>query len=452
MRSVDYSGLTGKIITKESFEYEESRLAWNRAIEKYPLVIIYCNNEEDVINAILWAKNNSIEIRIRSGAHSYEGYSTGNDVAIIDISKMNEIYIDENNGFAKIGGGVRNREIYEALGNRNYAFPGGGCPTVGVAGLVLGGGWGYSSRFLGLACDSLIEVEMINYEGKKLILNEQSNSDLFWACKGSGGCNFGIITSMTIKLKEKIKMGTLIYINYPNISNEDNIKVIEVLQELYKNLDRRMNLKTAIYNSPERGRGVKLTGLFYGNSIEAREILNPLENITSSIETKIEDMSILECNRWIQDSHPDYEKYKSTGRFVYRDYNYDEIKQLIEIIDDPAEGSVYTAISFYGVGGAIADVDKLDTAYYYRDAKFIMGIQSVWEENKYADINREWVKSNFRSIEILTEGSFVNFPLDELDNYEKEYYGQNIKRLKEIKKQYDPYNVFNYPQVIKSVK
>ena len=452
MRSVDYSGLTGKIITKESFEYEESRLAWNRAIEKYPLVIIYCNNEEDVINAILWAKNNSIEIRVRSGAHSYEGYSTGNDVAVIDISKMNEIYIDENNGFARIGCGVRNREIYEALGSRNYAFPGGGCPTVGVAGLMLGGGWGYSSRFLGLACDSLIEVEMINYEGKKLILNEQSNSDLFWACKGSGGCNFGIITSMTIKLKEKIKMGTLIYINYPNISNEDNIKVIEVLQELYKNLDRRMNLKTAIYNSPERGRGVKLTGLFYGNSIEAREILNPLENITSSIETKIEDMSILECNRWIQDSHPDYEKYKSTGRFVYRDYNYDEIKQLIEIIDDPAEGSVYTAISFYGAGGAIADVDKLDTAYYYRDAKFIMGIQSVWEENKYADINREWVKSNFRSIEILTEGSFVNFPLDELDNYEKEYYGQNIKRLKEIKKQYDPYNVFNYPQVIKSVK
>lgn len=113
MRSVDYSGLTGKIITKESFEYEESRLAWNRAIEKYPLVIIYCNNEKDVINAILWAKNNSIEIRVRSGAHSYEGYSTGNDVAIIDISKMNEIYIDENNGFARIGGGVRNREIYE---------------------------------------------------------------------------------------------------------------------------------------------------------------------------------------------------------------------------------------------------------------------------------------------------------------------------------------------------
>lgn len=452
MRSVDYSGLTGKIITKESFEYEESRLAWNRAIDKYPLVMIYCYNEEDVVNAILWAKGNSLEIRVRSGAHSYEGYSTGDNVVIIDISKMNEIYIDEDNGFVKIGGGVRNREIYEALGNRGYAFPGGGCPTVGVAGLVLGGGWGYSSRLLGLACDSIIEVEMINYEGKKLILNEESNSDLFWACKGSGGCNFGIITSMTIKLKEKIKMGTLIYINYSDITKEDNIKVIEILQELYEDLDRRMNLKTAIYNSAERGRGVKLTGLFYGNSSDAREILNPLENITSSIEFRVEDMSILECNRWIQDSHPDYEKYKSTGRFVYRNYSKNEIERLIEIIDNPAKGTVYTAISFYGAGGAIADVDKLDTAYYYRDAKFIMGIQSVWEDDKYANINKEWVKINFKTIEEMTEGSFVNFPLDELNNYENEYYGKNIKRLKEIKKKYDPYNVFNYPQVIKGDK
>lgn len=450
MENIIYKGLTGKIVTKDNFEYEESRLSWNRAIEKYPLVIIYCYNEQDIINAILWARKNSIEIRVRSGSHSYEGYSTGNDVAIIDISKMNEIYIDEENGVVKIGGGVRNREIYEALGSKCYAFPGGGCPTVGVAGLILGGGWGYSSRFLGLACDSLIEFEMINYKGEKLIINEQENSDLFWACKGSGGCNFGIITSMTIKLKEKIEMGTLIYINYPNISDEDNIKVIEVLQNLYKNLDRRINLKTAIYNSVERGRGVKLTGLFYGNSIDAREILSPLENITNSMEIKIEDMSILECNRYIQDSHPDYEKYKSTGRFVYKDYNYNELKRLIEIIDNPAEGANYTAISFYGAGGAISDVDKLDTAYYYRDAKFIMGIQSVWEEDKYADINKEWLKENFKTIELMTEGSFVNFPLHELNNYEDEYYGENIRRLKEIKKNYDPHNIFNYPQVIRN--
>lgn len=452
MKNIDYLGLTGEIITKESFEYKESIKAWNRAIKKYPLVIIYCHNEEDVSNAVLWARENSIKIRVRSGAHSYEGYSTGDDVAVIDVSKMNQIKIDGNSGYVKIGGGVRNREIYEVLGAKGYLFPGGGCPTVGVVGLILGGGWGYSSRFLGLACDSLIEVEMINYEGEILILNKESNSDLFWACMGSGGCNFGIITSMTIKLKEKIDQGTLININFPSISEEDNIKVIQTLQEIYKDLDRKMNLKTAIYNSAERGRGVKITGLFYGDSKRARKILAKLRDITSSIEFDVRDMSVLECNRFIQDSHPDYEKYKSTGRFVYKDYSYEEIKNLIEIIDSPSEGSTYAAISFYGAGGAISDINNLDTAFYYRDAKFIMGIQSVWEDDECSSLNKEWLKERFKIIKELTKGSFVNFPLDELENYEDEYYAENADRLKQIKVKYDPFNVFNYPQVIRGNK
>ena len=211
-----------------------------------------------------------------------------------------------------------------------------------------------------------------------------------------------------------------------------------------------MNLKTAIYNSREKGRGVKITGLFYGNSKEAKAILEPLLSITNNIEITIEDKSILECNRWIQDSHPDYEKYKSTGRFINRDYIKEEIEELIKIVDTPAKGYDYTAITFYGAGGAIRDVDKLDSAYYYRDANFIMGIQSVWEVDKYAEENKEWVNENFKTLKALTNGSFVNFPIIGLENYEEEYYGKNIKKLREIKAKYDPYNVFTYPQVIKS--
>ena len=449
MNEFNYRGLTGKIITKDDIEYKESIKSWNRAIVKYPLIIVYCYNEEDVINAIKWAGKNSIEIRVRSGSHSYEGYSTGNDVLVIDVSQINNININEENGYVKIGGGVRNREAYEALGSIGYVFPGGGCPTVGVPGLILGGGWGYSCRYLGLASDSLLEAEIINYKGDKLIVNKDENSDLFWAIMGSGGCNFGVITSMTISLKRKVDKGSLIFINYPNASNETILEVILKLQEIFKNLDRRMNLKTAIYNSFENGRGVKITGLFYGDSIEAKKILNSILDISKEVEINIEDKSILECNRWIQDSHPDYEKYKSTGRFVNRDYKKDEIKRLVEIISAPAEGFYYTAVSLYGLGGAISDIDKFSTAYYYRDAKFIMGIQSVWEDDEYALTNKEWVINNFKFIKELTNGSFVNFPIDILEDYEKEYYGENLSKLRKIKTKYDPYNVFNYPQAIK---
>ena len=449
MRKFDYSNLTGKVVTRDDFSYEEDRKSWNRAVEKYPLIIIYCYNKEDIINSIKWARDNFVPIRIRSGAHNYEGYSTGNDVAIIDISNMNDIDIDEKNNIVKIQGGVRNRELYEFLGKRNYPFPGGGCPTVGVSGLVLGGGWGYSARLLGLASDNLIELELINYNGEKIIANKDKNEDLLWASMGGGGGNFGVVTSMTFNLPEKIKMATLINLDYKNVSMEENINIFEVWQEEFKTLDKRFNFKMGIYNSKEKGRGVRITGLFYGTKEEANIILSPFRNISKISDFDLEYITVLEANRRIQDSHPPYEKYKSTGRFVYKDYTKEEIEDIVNLVKDREEGSVYAAVSFYGLGGVISNKDKVNTAFYYRDAKFIMGLQSVWEEAEYAPINREWVKEKFKYIRSITKGSFINFPIAELDNYEKEYYGENSIRLRAIKSKYDPEDIFNFPQSIK---
>lgn len=448
MKDFNYNGLTGKIITKDNEDYNKSILSWNRAINKLPLVIVYCYKEVDVINSIKWAIKNSLEFRIRSGCHSYEGFSTDNDVLVIDISNLKKIEINQKELYVKLGAGITNKEAYEELGKIGYAFPGGGCPTVGTSGLILGGGWGYSSRFLGLASDSLIEAEIINYKGEKLILSNKKNKDLFWAIQGSGGASFGIITSVTLKLKEKVNNGTLIYINYPNISNEKMVEILIKLQILYNDLDRKMNLKTSIYNSTLNGRGIKIVGLFYGKSDDAKFILKDLLNITENVEIILEDKSIFECNKWIQDTHPEFEKYKSTGRFVFRDYTEKEILSLINIIDNKVEGSIYTAISFYGLGGAVKDIGKEETAFYYRDAKFILGFQTVWEDDKYAEKNKKWLLDNFKVMKELTIGSFVNFPLKELENYEEEYYGKNIDRLRKIKEKYDPNNIFKHPQSI----
>ena len=454
MINFDLSELTGEVITRDDFSYEEDRKGWNRANEQYPFLIIYCYKNEDVSNAIVWAKSNSLPIRVRSGRHNYEGYSNGNDVVIIDISKMNNISLDEENNKVTIQCGVQNREINKLLGGKEYQFPGGGCPTVAIPGLVLGGGWGYSSRVLGLGCDSLVELEMIDYNGEKIVANKNINEDLFWASKGGGGGNFGIVVSMTFELSKKISMATLINIDYQNIDKEESIEIVQVWQNMFKDLDRRINLKMGIYNSEEKGNGIRITGLFYGNEEEANNILAPLKNINNKkninkMYFNLEYTTILEANRKIQDSHPDYEKYKSSGRFVYKDYSKEELKNIIELIKSRAEGSIYTAISFYGLGGAVSDTMKESTAFYYRDAKFIMGIQSVWEEAKYAPINRQWIVEKFKYIKSITVGSFINFPLAELENYEKEYYGENIDKLKKIKRKYDPHNVFSFPQGIK---
>lgn len=449
MIKFNYHGLTGDIVTRDDFSYEESRKAWNRAIEKYPLVIVYCKNEDDICNAISWSRLNNLQMRIRSGCHNYEGYSTGNDVVVIDVSKMSNIYIDEERNIVKIQSGVRNRELYEELGQRGYPFPGGGCPTVGVTAFVLGGGWGYSSRLFGLGCDLLTEVKVIDYKGNIIIANENNNKDLFWACKGCGGGNFGVVIQMTFSLPKKIKMATLINIDYPHIGIKECINIFEMFQNEFRDLDKRVNFKMSIYNSEEKGQGIKFTGLFYGKEEDANVILKPFKNISNKRKINLDYITVLEANRIIQDSHPDYEKYKSTGRFVHKDYSGNEIENLIKLVNSKPNGSIYVAVSLYGLGGAVMDADKDSTAFYYRDAKFIMGIQSVWEDAQYAPVNREWIKDKFNNIKLFTTGSFINFPFAELENYEKEYYGNNINKLREVKCKYDPYDVFNFPQSIK---
>ncbi|MDC9324221.1 FAD-binding oxidoreductase, partial [Clostridioides difficile] len=155
------------------------------------------------------------------GAHNYEGYSTGDDIIVIDLSRMNKINLDEESNMVTIEGGVRNREAYDFLCSKGYPFPGGGCPTVGIAGLTLGGGWGYSSRFLGLACDSLMEIEFIDYKGNLITANSNTNEDLFWASKGCGGGNFGVVVSMTFKLAAKVENVTLIDLEYINLATHN---------------------------------------------------------------------------------------------------------------------------------------------------------------------------------------------------------------------------------------
>lgn len=448
MTKVDFSKLTGHLVTRDSLEYEKSIESWNRAIKKYPLGIIFCENIEDVKNALEWIKENKVPFRIRVGRHNYEGYSIENDALIIDLSKMNGIFIDEDNKKVTVEGGVKNEDIYEALGVLGYPFPGGGCPTVGLAAFTLGGGWGYSSRLLGLGCDNLLEVKFINSRGKIVIANSYDNKDLFWAAKGCGGGNFGIVLSMTFRLPEKIKMATLIEIDYKNLPREEIVYIIKTLQKTFKTLDRRMNLKTALYNSKEKGLGVKITGLFYGNKDEANEILLPFK-LPTKIDFNLSYMRVLEANRRIEYSHPPYEKYKSTGRFVFRDYTDKEIENLIEIVSNKALGSYYTAISFYGLGGKVRDFKEEDSAFYYRNASFIMGIQSVWEEDSLAKENIEWVEENFKYIESITEGSFINFPYKNLKDYEEEYYGKNKERLRSIRKKYDENRFFAFEQGIK---
>lgn len=444
--AIDTTGLTGKIIIRGDLAYEVERTMWNRAIEKYPLVICYCHNEEDVRNSILWARKHQIAIRIRSGRHHYDGYSTGNEVLVIDVSNLNQITIDEKAGTVTIGGGVRNRELYEFLGTRGYPFPGGGCPTVGVVGFALGGGWGYSGRLLGLGCDAIEEIQLMNGEGQIIIANKTQNHKLFWALKGSGGGQFGIVLSMRFTLPAKRQEATLIRLEYHEATREEQIKMFQLFQETIQEVCDEVNFKLSFYHSKEKGKGMLLLGIYYGDANGAHQIIAPFIKLGHNIQVLVQTMSVLEVNRWIQDAHPDYEHYKSSGRFVNETLTLTQMQTILDTIEQRAHGSIYTAISCYGMGGKMRQATHQEASFYYRESLYILGFQTVWEDNQYSQENRDWFLERFRVIETMTAGSFVNFPAGEIKDYRSAYYGAHREKLEKIKKSYDPQGIFDFEQ------
>ncbi|WP_113928031.1 FAD-binding oxidoreductase [Bacillus sp. P14.5] len=444
--SLFLKGLTGEVVTMKDPDYDEARQEWNRAIDKFPLVIVYCENKQDVVNGILWARKRRVGIRIRSGGHHYEGYSIGHLILVIDISRLNTLKLDKDRDVLHMEAGAKNTEVYDLIGSNGYVFPGGTCPTVGVTGFTLGGGWGFSSRLLGLGCDSLLEVELVNFQGRLIKANRSVNSDLFWACQGAGGGNFGVVVSLTFQLpKPTNSCVTLVRFFYVGTTKAKQAQVMDIWQKWLPDLDKRMTLVSSFYNAEGEGLGIFATGFFYGSPEAAREILQPFAEV-EGFRAELEESSFFEAVKKVEATYPPFEKFKSTGRFVQRSYSAEELEKVAELVQNPPEGSQYAAVSFYALGGEIGRVGKKETAFFYRNARYIMGIQSVWSEDEFAEKNREWVRERFHYIKSITEGSFVNFPISKLKNYEREYFGGNADRLVKVNRKYDPFNVFSFPQ------
>lgn len=442
-----FNGLSGRIVLPGNPLYNELRQGFNRAVQQYPVVIDYCLNESDVANAVLWAREHHVPIRIRSGGHNYEGYSNGNCTLVIDISEMNAMELDECEGVLRVQSGVTNGQVYGFVSSRGYPFPGGTCPTVGVSGFAAGGGWGLSCRMFGLSCDSLLELRMVNYQGKVLTASLTRNADLFWAMRGAGGGNYGVITGMTFKLPPRVNRVTLIEIDYLHVSTREQVQFLQTWQHWLASADNRMTLIARIYNSESDGLAMLARGIFYGEPEEARQILGCFLAL-SNAESNLEYVSFLEAVTIIGSSYPPFEKFQSVSRFALRELSLKECETLAEIISRPPQGSVFAGISLYALGGRVADVGADETAFYYRHAGYILWLETIWENNSFAQENRNWISLWFPCFASVTEGSYVNFPYNELPCYLHEYYGAHAGVLRSIKEKYDPLDVFTFPQGI----
>lgn len=441
-----FNGLTGRVVTRKDPLYNEARQEWNRAVQRFPLAIVYCCDKKDVANAVIWSRQHEVPIRIRSGGHNYEGYSTGNEALVIDVSNLNKLEICEN--YLYVGGGVTNEQVYDFVSTQGYPFPGGTCPSVGLSGLASGGGWGLSCRLMGLTCDSLAELELVDAEGRILTANSVENKDLFWACRGAGGGNFGVIVSMVFRLPPKVEGVTYFEFYYPDTDRKKQARFIAAWQGWLRDLDERMSAQANVNHSEEEDFAIWGRGLFYGSEEEAQRLLQPVLSL-GGCRLTLEYLSFYEAITKIGSIYPDSEKFQSAGRFVVKPLTPVEIYEAAGLIREVPIGSVYSSISLYTLGGKVSEKNPYETAFFYRDASYIMLIQTVWEEARYAAENRRWLSRKFRYLESVTQGSYINFPYRNQDDYMNAYYGGNADRLRLVKETYDPDDVFRFPQSIR---
>lgn len=436
----DTEGLTGRIVMQDDAYYDEARQNYNGRFQKFPLIIVYCLYTEDVVNAIKWVRKHRIPFRVRDGGHSYEAFSLLNGGLIIDVSELCHIQINENQGTVRIGAGCRFKDIYETLWQKGLTIPAGTCPTVGVSGLTLGGGHGLLSRQMGLTCDSLIEIEMVTAHGRIIRANRNENASLFWACRGGGGGNFGAVTSFIFRTHP-------IYI----VSHcrmtwdfDDLAAVVDAWQRRAPYFDTRL---TSLLALPARSQGdLRFTGVFIGTQTDLEQLLLPFPEAIPPKTVSFHTNTWAEVVDLFADTPAKQELFKNSSAYVYEMLNEAGIATLVRYLDD-APGPI-NVLALNAYGGAIAQVPTDATAFFHRRALFSMQYQSYWFEKDQAEQNIDWIESFRTSMLPYTRGAYCNYCDRMIADWPTAYYGDNLPRLQEVKRMYDPENLFHFPQSI----
>ncbi len=447
--------LTGRIVIPGDPEYNVARLVSNyyTSKDKFPEVIVYCQNTKDVQNAVIWARTHKVPIRVRSGGHNHEAFSTGTGVIVIDVSEMKEITINKDEDVATVQPGITGQELYSKLYEVGLTQVGGTCDEVGFSGLVLTGGMGPLLRKYGLTCDNLLSVNLVDANGRLIYATKDNgHKDLFWALQGGGGGNFGIVTSITIKVYPATP------VTWFNIGwdwNQPVEKVIDVWQNFFYYADERwfshLDLWSKPFPSEEFGKlPLKAMGVFWGTPEEAKQELAPLLYTGQPSNQTVELVSWDQAIRLFALSNEIFitekPEYKSSGAYAMKRLPPEAIKTIRKTLENTS--SPLLNVLIYSLGGAFQKTAPTETAFYYRDAEYFIQYYNQWVKDEDASERIHELELLRRRLLPFTEGDYVGNPDTAIKDYLTAYYGGNVDRLRCVKRKYDPENIFHFEQSI----
>jgi FAD/FMN-containing dehydrogenase len=457
------AALTGRIVTPRDPGWDEARKNYNQRFDIRPQAIVFCQNAMDVVNAVIWARETTVPFRARSGRHSYEGYSLVEAGLVIDVSEIDHVNVDPARQLATVGAGIDMLRLTEFLAQTGFTLPLATGPAVGLAGLALGGGFGMTSRKWGLTCDNVVEIELVDAHGQRIRASGEERPDLFWALRGGGGGNFGIATSLTLRL-HPAGPAAMFSVEWPW---EQCAEVVGQWQEWAP--DAEDGLASALRLTVARS--VRLYGQFTPDGPEdfARLplLLAPMIGTGTPTQVMIQALPAIvaarvffgedvdpRSPRWPVHIHTKQQLFKSTAAAAMASLPAEAIALLPAFLERfpalavaPPDPSM---VQLLGGGGEAGRNAPDATAVFFRQARFIIQYNGFWAAPQDAAAVMTWVSEFRRAMLPYTRGAYVNYADSTLADYLHEYYGANAERLVRIKQRYDPDNVFNFPQSIPS--
>jgi FAD/FMN-containing dehydrogenase len=455
------AAIEGSVVLPGSPDYELLRKsAWAQYEDVRPKAVVLCSTPADVAETIAFARRVGAEAVARSGGHCFAGRSSTRGI-LIDLSRMSSVSVED--GIATIGAGALLGDIYDQLDTHGLTIAGGACPSVGIAGLTLGGGLGVLGRKHGLTSDQLVGAQVVLADGRVVDCDEHRDADLFWALRGAGGGHFGVVTSFEFRTVPADDV-TCFKLAWPYVRAA---AAIEVWQAWAPDAPDEL-AASLLVNAPGNVEEpvVTLFGAMLGTETETADALDQLivRLGAEPTSTTLEQKSHRAAKRFLAEHAPGAEHQGdgsqvgpsppsvmlSRSEFFRRPLPPDTIKSLVDAFAAGREPGRARELDFTPWGGAYNRPPVEATAFAHRSERFLVKHAVVLEalaSGRERDAAREWLARSWAIVRPHgSDGVFPSFPDPDLPDWPRAYHGANYERLTRIKARYDPDNLFRFHQ------
>ncbi|HJW41333.1 MAG TPA: FAD-binding oxidoreductase [Rhizomicrobium sp.] len=427
--------------------YDKTLSAYNLRTELKPALRILARTAQGMRQSVDWLRGNGIAFALRSGGHSFEGFSQSTSV-VLDTRLMNTVSFDDDTRILSVGAGTALGDIYRKVAPRGFAFSGGSCPTVGVSGHVLGGGFGLIARERGLACDSLAAIDLIDADAKEISANAEQNSELFWACRGGGGGTFGAATALHFKL---YPIGPIaVYAVTWTLPLGPAARLFRAWQDWAPNAPDAITGFLKLSRHSDGRIVLHLSGQSMGSLAELRRELKALTDMAQpSAGPTVTTTSYMGSVNHFSGGW-DYESGYSKGKsdYITTPLNDPGIEALLGGLTALPANAIIAICDAYG--GAVSRPANDATAFAYRSGtQFCIQYYTNWSSPTVAPRRLADMRGLYSAMRPWSGGSYVNYCDLDLVDWQQAYWRRNLPRLRAIKAKVDPDNVFHHAQSVR---